>query len=365
MAIKRQYILARSLRNSFLSALLPALLMGNVSAQESLSDRLQKGINDGSLKGLHSVVSIADNELIASAYFEGKDERWGIPLGMQTHSPDTEHDLRSVTKSIVGLLYAIARDKGVVPDPSASLYAQFPEYEDLTSDSARKKIRIEHALTMTMGIAWDENLPYTDPKNSEIAMENAPDRYRFILEQAITGEPGVEWNYSGGATAIVGKLIARGAGKSLDEFAKENLFTPMGITKFTWIKGHDNEPSAASGLRMRAPDLAKIGQLVVDGGMYKGSQIVSEKALADMLKPRMQIDTNFQYGHFWYLIGPVEKPVLAAAFGNGGQRLSVNADQNLVTVIFSGNYNQPDDWKLPVKVIEDYIVPELRKTGKL
>lgn len=226
MTAKRRYKSARGLRNVFMSALLPALLMGNAVAQESLFDRLQKGINDGSLKGLHSVVSIADSELIGSAYFEGEDERWGVPLGMKTHSPDTEHDLRSVTKSIVGLLYAIARDKGVVADPGASLYAQFPEYEDLASDKARKKIKIEHALTMTMGTAWDENLPYTDPRNSEIAMENAPDRYRFILEQAITGEPGVQWNYSGGATAIVGKLIARGAGKSLDDFAKENLFTP-------------------------------------------------------------------------------------------------------------------------------------------
>ncbi len=361
----RQYIPARSLRTTFVSALLPLLLITNASAQQSLLDRLQKGIDDGSLKGLHSVMSIADNELIASAYFKGEDELWGMPLGMKTHTPDTEHDLRSVTKSIVGLLYAIAHDKGIVPDPSTSLYAQFPEYEDLTSDNARKKIKIEHALTMTMGIAWDETLPYNDPRNSEIAMENASDRYRYVLEQAITGEPGVKWNYSGGATAIIGKLIARGAGMSLDEFAKENLFTPMGITKFTWVRGRDNEPSAASGLRMRAPDLAKIGQLIVDGGMYKGSQIVSEKALTNMLKPHVQIDSNFQYGHFWYLLGPVEKPILAAAFGNGGQRLSVNAEQGLVTVIFSGNYNQPDDWKLPVKVIEDYIVPELRKAGKL
>ena len=265
MTAMRQYMSARNLRNIFVIALLWPLLIGNASAQESLSDRLQKGIDDGSLKGLHSVVSIADGELIASAYFEGEDERWGLPVGMKKHSPDTEHDLRSVTKSIVGLLYAIARDKGVVPDPSTSLYAQFPEYEDLTSDKGRQKIKIEHALTMTMGIAWNENLPYTDPNNSEIAMENASDRYRFILEQAITSEPGVQWSYSGGATAIVGKLIARGAGMSLDEFAKKYLFTPLGITKFTWVKGRDNEPSAASGLRMRAPDLAKIGQLIVDG----------------------------------------------------------------------------------------------------
>jgi CubicO group peptidase (beta-lactamase class C family) len=270
-----------------------------------------------------------------------------------------------VTKCIGGLLYAIAHDKGHVPDPSTGLYTQFPEYEDLASDSARQKITIEHALTMTMGLEWNENLPYTDPKNSEIAMENAPDRYRFILEQAITGEPGVQWSYSGGATALVGKLIARGADMSLDEFAKENLFTPLGITKFTWVKRRDNEPSAASGLRMLAPDLAKIGQLIVDGGMYKDNRIVSEKALATMLKPRLQIDTNFHYGHFWYLLGPFDNPILASAFGNGGQRLSVNAKQSFVTVIFAGNYNQPGDWKLPVKVIEDYVVPELQKAGKL
>ena len=365
MAATRQFAATKILRCIFKSTLLSALCMGSASAQDSLAERLQKGIDDGSLKGLHSVVSIADNELIASAYFDGEDEQWGMPLGLTTHSPDTLHDLRSVTKSIVGLLYAIAHDKSIVPDPSDGLYAQFPEYEDLVSDQARKKIKIEHALTMTMGTAWDETLPYTDPKNSEIAMENAPDRYRFILEQAVTGEPGIQWNYSGGATAIIGKLIARGAGKPLDVFAKEHLFEPLGITNFTWVSGRDNEPSAASGLRMTALDLAKIGQLIADGGIYEGRKIVSEKALASMLKPRMHIGSNFQYGHFWYLLGPLDKPVLAAAFGNGGQRLSVNAEQSLVTVIFSGNYNQPDDWKLPIKVIEDYIVPELRKAGKL
>lgn len=365
MAVKRRHILLATPRNLLLGVLLLPLLMATAMAQEDLGDRLQEEIDDGALKGLHSVVGMADGELIASAYFEGEDERWGEPLGMKQHSSNTRHDLRSVTKSVVGLLYAIALEEGLVPDPSASLYALFPEYEGFAADSARQKITIEHALTMTMGLDWDESLPYTDPKNSEIAMEYAPDRYKFILEQAIIGEPGIQWKYSGGAAAIVGRVIALGAGKPLDEFANEHLFAPLGITKYTWMKGGDGEPSAASGLRMRAPDLAKIGQLIVDGGMYKGKQIVSEKALADMLKPSVQIDVNFQYGHFWYLLGPIEKPTVAAAFGNGGQRLSINAEHKIVTVIFSGNYNQPDDWKVPVKVIEDYIVPELRKAGKL
>lgn len=348
--------------------MLPACLIlfaGSASAQESFFDRLQSGIDDGSLKGLHSIVSLVDGEPFASAYFEGEDERWGISTGVKAHGPSTRHDLRSVTKSIVGLLYAIARDEGIAPEPGASLIEQFPEYSDLVADQARKQITIEHALTMTMGTQWDETLPYTDPKNSEIAMESAADRYRFILEQPIVDEPGEKWNYSGGATAVIAKLISNAANMSIDEYAAKKLFGPLGISEYTWIRGRDGEPSAASGLRMQAPDLAKIGQLIVDNGQFEGAQIVSKSALADMLRPKLTIDQNFHYGHFWYLLGSKEAPVLAAAFGNGGQRLSVNAAKKLVTVIFAGNYNDPNAWRMPVRVLEDYLVPELQKAGKL
>lgn len=347
------------------AAVLVALMSASASAQENFAAELQAGIDDGSLQGLHSVISMADGEPVASAYFVGEDEQWGVSLGRVEHSAETQHDIRSVTKSIVGLLYAIARDEGLVPEPSAGLYAQFPEYPELAADSARQKIRIEHALSMTMGTAWDESLPYTDPKNSEIAMEYADDRYRYILQQAITDEPGERWNYSGGAAALVGKIISRAAGKPLHAYAAERLFKPLAISDYTWIQGEDGESSAASGLRLRAPDLAKIGQLVADAGRYKGQRIVSEQALERMLQPRVAIEPNFQYGHFWYLLGPGERPAVVAAFGNGGQRLSVNLKRKLVTVVFAGNYNQPDAWRLPITVIDEHIVPALRQAGKL
>ncbi len=112
------------------------------------------------------------------------------PLGTVTFGPDTLHDLRSVTKSVVGLLYGIALDRRLVPPPDAPLLAQFPEYPDLAADPARALLTVENALTMTMGFAWDEQRPYTDPANSEIAMENAPDRYRYILDQPIVAAAG-------------------------------------------------------------------------------------------------------------------------------------------------------------------------------
>jgi len=68
---------------------------------------------------------------------------------------------------------------------------------------------------MTMGLEWDERGPYTSVANSEIAMEHAPDRHRFALDRPIVGEPGKTWIYSGGAVALVGALIANGAGKTL------------------------------------------------------------------------------------------------------------------------------------------------------
>lgn len=103
----------------------------------------------------------------------------------------------------------IALAEGRVPALDTPIVAQFPEYADLGRDPERERITIRHALTMTLAMEWNENAPYTDPANSEIAMEQAPDRYRFILDRPILAKPGRGWIYSGGAVALVGKIIER------------------------------------------------------------------------------------------------------------------------------------------------------------
>ena len=119
---------------------------------------------------------------------------------------------------------------------------------------------------MTLGLKWDESLPYTDERNSEIAMERAKDRYRFILEQPIVTEPGSTWQYSGGSTALLAHLIARGTGKQLHDYAKEKLFDPLGIDNSYWTLGTNGEPAAASGLRLTARDLARVGRMILNKG---------------------------------------------------------------------------------------------------
>ncbi len=331
-----------------------------LAADAALEARLKKSFTNGELPGLHSALIIHRGETLAEVHFPGEDESWGRALGVRAHGPDTLHDLRSVTKSITSLLYGIALAEGLVPSIDQPVIGQFPGYADLASDPARQAILIRHVLSMRMGTAWNENLPYTDPRNSEIAMELADDRYRYILEQPLVSTPGEQWNYSGGATALIGRLIAKGTGKSLDAYAREKLFTPLGITNFEWVRGADGEPSAASGLRMTARDLARIGLMIQNGGRHSGQQIVPEDWLAESFTPRASLRSGLRYGFFWWLHPQGDPPLSVAGFGNGGQRLSVGTANGLTVVVLAGNYNDPQAWKVPVKVLVDFALPAVR-----
>jgi CubicO group peptidase (beta-lactamase class C family) len=198
-----------------------------------LEARLDKAIADKRIWGQHGLLVLRGGQTVLERYFEGEDEaRDRGAIGHIAFKPDTIHDLRSCSKSIVALLYGIALNQGKVPPPEAPLFTAFPEYADLASKEGRDRLTIQHVLTMTMG-----TVPYTDPRNSEIAMDNAPDRYRYILERRVVDTPGVHWSYCGGATALLARLIAKGSGKKLHAFAREYLFDPLGLGPTEWATG--------------------------------------------------------------------------------------------------------------------------------
>jgi CubicO group peptidase (beta-lactamase class C family) len=329
--------------------------------EEALGNRLDAAFADGSLAGLHGVVVLRQGKLRMERYYPGADERWGTSLGVVEHRADLKHDLRSVSKSVVGLLYGIALGEGVVPPLDARLLDQFPEYRDLTDAEAKRAITIEHVLTMTLGLDWSEELPYTDPRNSEIAMELAADRYRYILDRPMKDPPGKRWVYNGGATALLGRLIAKGSGEPLLSYARAKLFGPLGIEDVEWVEGADGEAAAASGLRMRPRDLASIGQLILDRGRWKGRQIVPEAWLRVAHAPHTEIGRGLRYGYQWWLTDLPSGEPLVAGFGNGGQRLFVVPGLDLVVVVTAGRYNQSSEGHLPGLVLNDYILPALKQ----
>jgi CubicO group peptidase (beta-lactamase class C family) len=315
-----------------------------------LPAQLDRAMAEGWLGGMHAVAVCRGGALIAERYRDGPDETIGDTLGVVHMTPRTLHDLRSVTKSMVSVLYGIALHRGLVPPLDATVVDSFPEYPDLRADPARRRITVAHALSMAMGLEWDENLPYSDPRNSEIAMENAPDRFRFVLDRPIVEAPGRHWIYSGGATALIGEIIARGTKMDLADFAKEALFTPLGIGEFDWWRGRDGRPAAASGLRLRTPDLLRIGAVLLDGGTHEGREVIPEPWLTESFRASLESWPGVGYGHFWYH-NSAEVPALGRklpvifASGYGGQRLYLMPELDLAVVTFSGDYGKPEFWK--------------------
>lgn len=334
---------------------------GAFGEERPMEQALDAAFEKGDLKGLHAVYAERRGEVLAERYYAGWDERWGQDLGERVHGPDTLHDVRSVTKSIVGLLYGIALEAGKVPPLDAAVLDSFPQYADLAEDSRRRAMRVRHLLSMQMGTEWNEDLPYSDPRNSEIAMEMAKDRYRFALDRPMVRPPGEVWDYNGGAVALVAKLIADGVGMSIDAYAKQVLFDPIGIESFEWIRGADDVPSAASGLRLTLGGLVKIGQLVLDGGEANGKQVVPAAWLTASFEPRGDVPGGLRYGYLWWLAAKQwdDTPVWKAGFGNGGQRLHVQQGLGAVLVVLAGNYNHPEAWRLPARVLEDFLFPAL------
>lgn len=333
-----------------------------------LESRLDKAIADKRIWNLHGLVVRRNGRLVLERYFEGEDYARGVgAIGHVAFKPGTIHDLRSCSKSIVGLLYGIALQQGKVPPPEAKLFSAFPEYADLANREGRDRITIQHVLTMAMGTDWDESsVLYTDPRNSETAMDNARDRYRYILERRVIDVPGAHWTYCGGATALLARLIAKGSDRTLHEFARENLFGPLGMGPTEWATGRDGEPFAASGARMSVRDLARIGELMLHNGRVGERPVVPADWVARCITPVVSADEMRRYGYQWFVldiafgkpkgwaVGRLERMWMAQ--GEGGQRLFIIPALQLVIAITAGNYGKDDQWIPPTRVLREVVL---------
>lgn len=296
------------------------------------------GALDGRMN-LHGLVVARHGRLVAEAYRAGEDK--GVySLFARTHSfgPAVRHDTRSVGKSVIGLLVGIAQSQGRLGPLTTPALDGFPEFKDLQTPD-RRAITLEHLLTMSSGLDWQEGGPGRDDEH-KLYWKWTPAYY--VLSRPIAATPGTRWTYNSGGCLLLADLVERGTGTPLKAYVQANLFGPLGITDWEWVGDLHGRPMAFTGLRMRPRDMAKLGRLVLDHGRWEGRQIVPETWIAASLAPRLE--TGFdgtRYGYFWWT-GTVawrgQELPWAAAFGNGGQRIFVVPGLDLCVVTTAGDY---------------------------
>lgn len=302
-------------------------------------------INTGFYPNRHSLLIYKDDKLVLENYFTGRDNLWGQDIGIIAHSDSTLHDVRSISKSIVSACVGIAIDQGKIKSVDEKVFNFFSEYDTLRN-GGKEELTIKHLLTMTSGLDWNEEVPYDNPENSEIQMDNSKDGIEFVLSRKLVATPGTEWKYNGGTTALLGEIIRRVSGQNVYEFAKKHLFSPMGITISEWTNSTGTTiPAAASGLRLRSRDLLKFGILYLNEGKWQGQQIVSADWIRQSFTWHISRPDGGGYGYqFWLFQDTLdgENKVWPAAVGNGDQRIFFDRKNNMVIGMTAGNYNQFD-----------------------
>jgi CubicO group peptidase (beta-lactamase class C family) len=309
---------------------------------------------------IHSVLVVHRGSLVFEHYRPGVDQRLGSALGEVAFSPDVKHDVRSVSKSVISLLIGIAIDHKLIANIDQSVFTFLPQYASLRTP-AKERITLRHLLTMSSGIAWNQNMPYSDALNSERRLTDAPDPYRYVLEQPLMEEPGKVWNYSSGSTQLLAAVLQRTSGKWLVKFARDELFTPLGITDLEWAQmPGSGEFAAAYGLRLRPRDMAKLGQLVNSHGIWKGKPIVSAEWLKEATKARFPAEANYHYAYQWWISSSLvngKKIDWFEANGLGGQRIIIVPSLDLVVIFTTGLYDMEKSWLATTRLLEDYVLP--------
>lgn len=254
------------------------------------------------------------------------------------------HSMQSVSKSVTSALIGIAIGRGELPGVDAKLLPYLTDDFRLTgADPRQADLTIRHLLTMTSGIKWDEStVAYTDPANTCAGMEKSDDWIQFVLDQPMADAPGATFVYNSGATELLSQLIKKVTGKQADEYAAEHLFTPLGITDTYWKRTPKGLSDTEGGLYLTTRDLAKIGYLYLNDGMWDGQRLLPEGWVAASTTPL--VDTrpgqarSRKYGYKWWVLHYGDGSQHAyAALGYGGQRLIVVPQYQLIAVFTGWN----------------------------
>ena len=263
------------------------------------------------------------------------------------HGYSAEHaaHIYSVTKSVFSALIGIAIGKGMINSIEQKVLDFFPDYEVLPNETGIQHVTIRHLLTMTA--------PYKYETEPYMLFFTSPNPVRAALDLLGGDKPIGTFHYAAiGGTHILSAILSRATGQSALAFAQENLFLPLGIqvpnsivirseAEHTaimndpntrgWVADPQGNSFASWGLFLSPREMAKIGQLYLNGGVWEGEQIVPAQWIAESTREQSRAGDygNLAYGYLWWVVDSD----CFAALGDGGNVIYVNRKERIVVCV--------------------------------
>ncbi len=299
------------------------------TADWSFSDPAREGLNQQMLekgaqelaksKRSFSLVVLKNGKLVFERYFNDS-------------TPQASNNIHSASKSMISTMIGIAIDRGYIKSVDQKVEEFLPEYFADIEDDRVRSLTIRHLLTMSSGYAWKD-----DPVvGTEYEIQQKPDWVKAIVSLPLAKPPGKKFFYNTGLTHLLSAIVARASGMNTCEFGHRYLFDPMGVTVEHWGMDPQGVYSGGYNLYLTPREMAKFGQMILDGGQYKNRQIVSTAWIKEAVTPRYGADegfgTGWTYGYNWW-IHQINGHPMVIGWGYGGQMIYIIPEIDAVVVL--------------------------------
>jgi CubicO group peptidase (beta-lactamase class C family) len=286
--------------------------------------------------GADSVMVIKDGYVVMDAYFPGFDE-------------GELHIVYSCTKSVVSTLIGLAMEEGRIGSLDLGLADLFPSRTMGNPSAWKDEMTLRDLLTMTAGFDAEDSYLY-DWVGLE-RMHDAPDALQYVLDLPVIEEPSTRFEYTNGVSHLLSCLITEATGVSALDYARERLFSPLGIGEAEWRTDSLGRNWGYSSLYLTPHDMAKIGYLFLNGGEWDGEQVVPREWVEEATRKHFHAGTLLDdYGFQWW----VSPKGYYSAIGYKGQFIHIVPDLDLVMVTTS---SRAEDFDRIQDLLEAFVIP--------
>jgi CubicO group peptidase (beta-lactamase class C family) len=284
---------------------------------EALKDVYRYVHDDNNIWQIRSLLVFRNGKLVAESYMKDDGDRTNL------------RHFWSCTKQVVGILTGIAIDQGYISSVNETISDDLPY---VSQHPEKSQITIEHLLMMKSGINYNNDGP--SGQSMTLLREIPSNSLEYILSLDMHATPGTEFLYKDGDPHIMSAIIQQKTGKTARDWAKEVLFDEIGITRLQWTTYKDGITHGGYGILTTPRELAKIGQLVLNGGVWDGRTIVSSAWIDEMTSSKVPAGetqvTNITFGYFWWKDITRNVDIM---WGHGGQYIFINRNKNLIVVM--------------------------------
>ena len=259
---------------------------------------------------IHNLMVLCENEVISECSRDG-------------YSTGVWHLSHSMSKSVTGMAIGVLFDDGAL-SLDTRLVDIFPEIP--YRDKSFPLITVEHLLAMTTGVTFGEAGSVTETDWTQAFFASS---VKFI--------PGSDFAYNSMNSYILAKIVTRITGKSLCELLDERIFGPLHIENYFWEIGPEGVEKGGWGLYMSPESWAKLGQLLLQDGVFEDRVVLSEKWIDKSSKKQAtspEINGDFNYGYQMW-VGRNSEEILFN--GMLGQNVWISPKNNIVVVVNCGN----------------------------